>query len=477
MVGLSVRGDAPPNQIQPQLVDGIHLRWTFKREIGFPWYGYYLFRRVYGSRDCRIQDFDISSLSLQPGSTTADLAEGKITSDSTLVLTNFPPTGAVGLSLDGRSYLRFIPSEIASSIEARIGFLQDTEINATAFASESTTNPSGKKTQVAQASVRGQAGQVATVSPEFDAISAVEFSPGQAVLLELKFLAVSNGALAGWQPVPGFPYPMSMPIIHPDYPCNTGTPNLPAAEAMALGRITYGQTQEWSGINFANLHDQLLKLVDGGIGSAAPMAERFTPPQSPSSQPHMPKQYPLDLVLLGSLHPAVAQMMGLYWVDQQVDPNERYDYLIVAAHKNSLGSNATDARQRLLSLNGFEDVDAFIVFNKSLTDPAPPLDVPSAPRTYALPSGNIRPQTTSNTSLQQLENNAGLRWDLGVTNLGVLLPGKAIMYHIWRTANLGSGETPATPTNYVAITQSERRTYNSGRSSKAYRWQDSITAS
>ena len=45
MVGLGITGDSPPNSIQPPLTDGVHLRWAFQPSRGFPWYGYYLFRR------------------------------------------------------------------------------------------------------------------------------------------------------------------------------------------------------------------------------------------------------------------------------------------------------------------------------------------------------------------------------------------------------------------------------------------------
>ena len=163
----------------------------------------------------------------------------------------------------------------------------------------------------------------------------------------------------------------------------------------------------------------------------------------------MPKQYPLDLILLGALHPAIAQMVGLYWVDQQVNTTDSYDYLIVAARNSTLGTNANDALQ-WLRLNGLDDVDAFIVFNRSLKDPAPPLDMPAGLRIYALPSGSLRPQTRTSP---QPQNNAGLRWDLGVTNpnLGVLLPGKPVMYHLWRAA-LGNGENPAATAPYNLIT-------------------------
>ena len=64
MVGIGILGDAPSNPLQPPLVDGIHLRWTFDRELGFPWHGFYLFRRFHrpGPPNC-LSDF-IGSMSV-----------------------------------------------------------------------------------------------------------------------------------------------------------------------------------------------------------------------------------------------------------------------------------------------------------------------------------------------------------------------------------------------------------------------------
>jgi len=49
-----------------------------------------------------------------------------------------------------------------------------------------------------------------------------------------------------------------------------------------------------------------------------------------AAAPVLPRQYPLDLVLLAALHPAVAQMLSLYWTDETVEPGDAYDYLILA---------------------------------------------------------------------------------------------------------------------------------------------------
>ena len=40
MVWLGVEHDAPVEAVQPALPDGVHLRWMFRRDRGFPWYGY-----------------------------------------------------------------------------------------------------------------------------------------------------------------------------------------------------------------------------------------------------------------------------------------------------------------------------------------------------------------------------------------------------------------------------------------------------
>ena len=46
MIALGIDRDAPALPEQPRLADGIHPRWAFRRERGFPWYGYDGIRRT-----------------------------------------------------------------------------------------------------------------------------------------------------------------------------------------------------------------------------------------------------------------------------------------------------------------------------------------------------------------------------------------------------------------------------------------------
>jgi hypothetical protein len=163
--------------------------------------------------------------------------------------------------------------------------------------------------------------------------------------------------------------------------------------------------------------------------------------------PQLPQHRPLDTVLLGTLQPAVAQMAGLYWVDQKVTANTAYDYLIVA---DSDGSGGLDPVKMLtlIQQSGFSAVDGSIVFDQQ-AGPLLPLSAPTGLRVYALPGSS---RLTASGTLQQASNNVGLRWELAVTDLGALLPGKAIVYNLWR-ADLGNGTTPTTPGTYNLLTK------------------------
>ena len=126
MVGLGTAGDAPPNAEQPPLVDGIHLRWTFKRELGFPWFGFYLFRRVHATGTVSWLSQHTGKLPKGPlSSNTLETPLGRVVSDKNLVLReDFPPADAVEFDLADRSSLAvvFPEAEPVRHIEARIGF-------------------------------------------------------------------------------------------------------------------------------------------------------------------------------------------------------------------------------------------------------------------------------------------------------------------------------------------------------------------
>jgi hypothetical protein len=626
MVGLGVQEDEPPNQIQPPLKDGIHLRWAFKRVLGFPWHGYYLFRRNH-----------------RPGTfTPASLSR------------------VVDLELNGRPYRLCDLEEPAYRVRIRFDFHEAAKIWVAALL---------WGTPVDECSIAGRVGESRPVTLTFDTITAIRFSFGPAVPAEILSVTVSAEARFGWELIPDFPYPMSLPVSRTEYPCTAGIDeDLARARSMAAERIRYGdpakltalpaslytrgtvsvtngsfivsgEATQWrdnwvgavlqvdgdptayiimkvvdteklilsreyvgpsrNGVgyiihrdHFGQLHDYLVQLVSGGPALGSPMAHRSLPqiiyatgtveltdsspvvqgvgtawtealvgldlqvvgaqagtvrvrngfyrvtgtgthwhsdmvgmslqvtgdsssytiaivespteivldrpfpdasadeapyriferavysitkvvsptmltlarayhgPERPGSvgyaifsalqstgrgePPWMPDQSPLDMVLLGTLHPSMAQMVGLYWVDSLAEEDHPYDYLILADHEGYFHGNPHRAKILLGSgeVGEFPGVDGYIVFNKKRVHTRP-LSPPGDLRAYALPAGGRKPETP---------NNAGLTWDSGATE-GVLLPDKAVMTHLWR-ADLGEVEPTDLPAEdrYRSIT-------------------------
>jgi hypothetical protein len=587
MVGLGILNDVPPNpSLQPPLADGIHLRWAFERDLGFPWYGYYLFRRVHreGNPICLQQMMS----SYQPGDLPDNVLNPmghQIDSDTIISLTDdFPPggDGKVEFDLENRSvlYFRFDQKELVRRVDVTIGFRLDARIEVFAMMDE---------VPVAQTMARGNAGDVVSVTLEFDVINAVRIGSGPAALIDLCFVLVSDEATKGWESVPGFPYPLHLPVFHPDYPCTLGVnEDIENARDLVRKRVLYGKpdkfvestftpgnrtvsvvdgspivtgsgthwkeelakdeefagallkvqgdstaytimsvvsdsklvlSRQYDGVSrsgvpymtckdkFGQLHDQLAYLVSGGPGTTK-MAYRsmpvpaydsgtveikrgdttvkgtgtnwtpelvglnfqiyvnepvytikavnsytqltldrkytrtpvvgvnyqifaaLMPTGSEEEAPRMPRQYPLNLVLLGALNPEMAQMVGLYWVDQTTEFDMAYDYLILADHNGEFKEFANEPYDILSYIKdiGF-NVDGYIVFNKKMETPAP-LDPPDDPRAYSLPGGFI--YNPKEQKLIDAQNNAGLRWDQDM-QAGAIVPGKSMMYHVWRT--------------------------------------------
>jgi hypothetical protein len=301
--------------------------------------------------------------------------------------------------------------------------------------------------------VAGQPGQIISTSIESDAITAIEISPCAGSLIDLCYVPVAQDATQGWQKLsatvlaPGVTYPIGLPVLQADYPCSVPNP-----QSLLTQRLRYALPPEWTSATFAELHDQLVELVKGGP-SATPMDDRiFDAPPAVSNppDPNPPKLstfYILDLLLLGSLYPALAQLLGMYWVDQTAVPDVAYDYLIVADH-TGVGQLNVDTVLATIQSSGFAQLDGYILFNQSLSTTAD-LNAPVDLQTYELPGGTF-PDVQG--QLPQSSNNAGLRWDVGWDNFGSLLPGHAVMYLVWR-ADLGNAATPAPAGSHDLVTK------------------------
>jgi hypothetical protein len=315
---------------------------------------------------------------------------------------------------------------------------QQTRVNVTAY---SGTTP------VRTLSIGGQSGKVVSATIEADLITSVEIGRGPAALVDLCYAPLAQDATQGWKRLSDLSYPVGLPVTQPDYPCSVADP-----QTLLTQRVRHPWPPGWDASAFTELHDQLVEMVKGGPGSAL-MADRvFAAPQASANPqdpdpPQLSKFYILDMVLLGALHPALAQAVGLYWVDRTAAADTAYDYLVVADH-TGVGQRDPGRVLNVIQSSGFTQLDGYIVFNKRAAA-EPPLPPPTGLEAYELPGGTF---PDAQGQLPQSSNNAGLRWDVGLDVSGELLPQSAVMYLVWR-ADLGNAAAPAPAATHHLITK------------------------
>ncbi|MGN8106877.1 hypothetical protein ACTJLB_02680 [Paraburkholderia sp. 22098] len=306
---------------------------------------------------------------------------------------------------------------------------------------------------VASALATGKRGEVVDVTLEADQIDRVQFLPAdgahlpEAALVDLCYVVPVADRRSGWQPLPDCPQPLALPVFHPDYPASgKAAIDRDASENVALPRIHYGNPAESAGQPFTDLHDCLVRLVQGGPvgpGMADPsraqdLAADAPPPGSPEP-PELTAMHPLDLVLLASLNPAAAQMLGLYFIDRALHAGERFDYLVIGDWSGVAHGDAHAALGQWIA--GTAGYEGYILPNKQV-GPVPPLAPPDDPRAYSLPASGSFSALGSPDAPPVVVGLVGLHWTVPTDPSGPLLPQSPVMYHLWREA-LGDADAPA----------------------------------
>lgn len=428
MIGLGSLG-------HPVLRDGVHLRWQARRELGFPWYGYGLYRRPHRAGRFLCLSTDLAGKGPGPvHSRWLALPRGTVSSDAPLVLTAaFAPAGAAEVDLARGSYVQVACPEDVRRVRVTLGFRASGSV---------TVDVLLDGTVLQTLEVEGRAGDVVHREYACDLITSVRLHAGPASLIDLCYVPVSQDATAGWQPIAGCPYPLGLPVTHPNYPGTGWLPENPAAsQATAMSRLRFPLPPTGAAA-YPELYGRLIELVQGGPGGPAMAGISSTyvgvpDAGDPDPPPTMPALYPLDMVLLGALHPAIAQMVGLYWLDDTALASATYDYLLVGSFAKGAAISG-DVRHLLGSES--TRLYGYIVFAQRPHRP-PDLAAPARVDAFALPGLSL--QRSDGTWVNAF-NNAGLRWDRGTDPAGTLLPDRALLYHVFR-ADCGSGASPTVP--------------------------------
>jgi hypothetical protein len=301
--------------------------------------------------------------------------------------------------------------------------------------------------EIGHITLAGAAGSIASGTLRADRITAVRIDGANAALANLCWTSVASEAARGWHPVPGVAQPIALPVQHPDYPARAGPIDLAGSEQVGLGRVRYGSSAPWAGQNFAELHKQLISLVDGGPGVPMPDPSRAARniaaagnPSTPGvAEPHLASLHPLDVALLVSMHVPLAQILGISLPDTSARPGVDYDYLVVADQAD-VGGGSPQRMLQHLAASGFVGVDAWICFSVRRSAAAP-LAVPAAPLAYALPGGTFRAAGVVANAPDVAAGAIALDWDVSRTVTGRLAASEPVLHHVWR-ADEGNGQAP-----------------------------------
>jgi hypothetical protein len=298
---------------------------------------------------------------------------------------------------------------------------------------------------VATAIATGKPGGIVEVTLGADRMSGVRIAGGNAAVLNVCWIDVAQDATRGWEPVPKCPQPLSLPVRDPDYPAWTGSTNVMAAEAEGTGRVRYGSGAAWQGTAFADLHEQCAALVKGGPTAGAmndPSRATQNINSAPQPGPGLQSLHPLDIVMLGSVHRPIAEILGLSWTDETADPNQAYDYLVVT-DRDGVSGGDTKKLLNEIEITGFtQGIDGWICFAQRVQQ-RPPLDPPEDVKVYALPGGSVRPGPPG-TTIELIAGSTGLTWASQALEFGWLQPGAFIMHHLWR-GDAGQAPQPTLP--------------------------------
>lgn len=381
----------------PQIEDGIHLRWSFAPELGFPPGGFRLFIRAASAAKLEAAHVGPAAASVA-GNPPPALAVGGVTVHSAdgEPLEIGAPCEQVGLVLsERRLVIRFRDTlEAPRRLARAVTLLGMTRGGVRARALHAGRVTDCAATGSCTEPITGDC-QRFVLTLNADAIDTVVVSGCAGVLM-----TVRHGDLAedeserGWKPIAS---PFCLPVEHsPAYPCNP-----PDAEPRALAKSRLPDpahhppgapdldelVDRLLGPGFDELHEALLRML-----TRAPVQPPHLQVEPLSSDdPGDATIYRLQAlhhVLLGSVDPYFARIVGLYHVDRPTQG--RFDYKVEA------------------DFAGAERPSLCWVTFGAAAEPQPPLAPPAGLSATAF-AGTSRVSADGTIDRHQMD--VGLRWE------------------------------------------------------------------
>jgi hypothetical protein len=322
---------------------GIHVRWAFRREVGFPQGGFCLYRRLAQKPPAACFDFDHvgrgkhNDISVYAESFVLSISSAAPISveQQPLLWTERdisvyqelgfePMQRSEGLVLAASAPIRLVVSPTPIVLLVLIA-KKSSQIVAKAFGQELFVNTQQTK----------GTGGVVNLLFRGERIEAIEIDGTD---LRIVQVCISREepceSKKGWEPVA--PCPFCLPVKRNAYGCGDKRPG--CDEEIAQSRLSKDPCarSKYGGENLRDLLGAVRTLVDPGHGHT--MGSRmldypvsFDDCQSPETDVPSLGIAALDLLLIASIDPNIARILGLYYTDTTAVKGQAYDYKIVGS--------------------------------------------------------------------------------------------------------------------------------------------------
>ena len=426
MVALGIENDTPPlPELQDPLHDGIHLRWNYSQSKGFPWYGTHLLRRESKAAGpvCLGDSLNIGQ-SLFPGDDFS-FVHGILS--SSIDLNVFPGhQGKPAIAITGGAQINFLHKDERPMLDVVVhAFFQSTgSIQALGLSGSEVVetvllenkDPLAKKMEY-----RFRENGINRISLVAQSLA------GQA-LVDVCFTPYLLKPNEDWLLVPGFTYPLSLPVSSASYPCSTSPGSFNAALKMALARSTVDPGRVEA--EFREFHQLLQAMVDRGPahGSTSVVQVDYSVTNSATQGQNTMQFRVHDLLMLAALDVNVAQMLGLYWGDRSANSGVFYDYLLWPDNVGDFHQlPPQDIPFAILNMPWSTVLEnGFICYSQTVRKQTP-LSVPTGLKAHSLPGTGV---SESLEKVVNRFNNIGLYWQAPKpANQGEV----AALYHVWRS--------------------------------------------
>ncbi|AET67188.1 hypothetical protein Desor_1537 [Desulfosporosinus orientis DSM 765] len=327
---------------------GIHLRWSFDPALGFPLAGFRLYRRAslsLNAAGAKMTFEQLGDLVKPPYSWKLAIGNNDCSVSLTSTQSTIPITGILvnnqrrsALAIDGKATITF--SQEVRNIEIDAYFSDN-------WSAELTAKTCGTAVERLEAvDIVGQK----TFTFSAQGINSIDMQGKHLQIYEIRFYSCED-LTATWEgPINekggfGLPVNISKDYIldlfkkNPGmvYPGHSLAQDLNAYGSdwlLAAARLPRKVWKWFRGKRFSELQEILKLIVENSnqmpMGWPVLNLDEKSTISSAEAQPAEFRIPALDLVLMATLKPYIARMLGLYWVDKDVVSGRSYDYKIVA---------------------------------------------------------------------------------------------------------------------------------------------------